>query len=151
MFDYQLNEQRERVMAVGFTVDFFYYSIGSADFLHSFFSTVAVNLEGGKWGSRFPVLMNELYQGKLPVEKADIAFEELNIIREELKKFSPDKVVWDIDDLSKQPPWGKNISKDITDLSNYFVTSDGEDFISVIFKALNDSKEMNAPVEIMSL
>ena len=151
MLDYQLNEQGERVMAVGFTVDFFYYSIGSADFLHSFFSTVAVNLEGGKWGSRFPVLMNELYQGKLPVEKADIASEELNTIREELKKFSPDKVVWDIDDLSKQPPWGKNISKDITDLSNYFVTSDGEDFISVIFKALNDSKEMNAPVEIMSL
>lgn len=138
-------------MAVGFTVDFFYYSIGSADFLHSFFSTVAVNLEGGKWGSRFPVLMNELYQGKLPVEKADIASEELNTIREELKKISPDKVVWDIDDLSKQPPWGKNISKDITDLSNYFVTSDGEDFISIIFKALNDSKEMNAPVEIMSL
>ena len=138
-------------MTVGFTVDFFYYSIGSADFLHSFFSTVAVNLEGGKWGSRFPVLMNELYQGKLPVEKADIASEELNTIREELKKFSPDKVVWDIDDLSKQPPWGKNISKDITDLSNYFVTSDGEDFISIIFKALNDSKEMNAPVEIMSL
>ena len=151
MLDYQLNEQGERVMAVGFTVDFFYYSIGSADFLHSFFSTVAVNLEGGKWGSRFPVLMNELYQGKLPVEKADIASEELNTIREELKKFSPDKVVWDIDDLSKQPPWGKNISKDITDLSNYFVTSDGEDFISIIFKALNDSKEMNAPVEIMSL
>lgn len=94
-------------MAVGFTVDFYYYSIGSADFLHSFFSTVAVNLEGGKWGSRFPVLMNELYQGKLPVEKTDIAFEELNTIREELKDFSPDKVVWDIDDLFKQPPWGK--------------------------------------------
>ena len=32
-------------MAVGFTVGFYYYSIGSADFLHSFFSTVAVNLE----------------------------------------------------------------------------------------------------------
>ena len=134
-------------MAVGFTVDFYYYSIGSADFLHSFFSTVAVNLEGGKWGSRFPVLMNELYQGKLPVEKTDIAFEELNTIREELKNFSPDKVVWDIDDLFKQPPWGKNISEDITDLSNYFVTSEGEDFISVLFTALNDSKEMKAPVE----
>ena len=138
-------------MAVGFTVDFYYYSIGSADFLHSFFSTVAVNLEGGKWGSRFPVLMNELYQGKLPVEKTDIAFEELNTIREELKNFSPDKVVWDIDNLFKQPPWGKNISDDITDLSNYFVTSEGEDFISVLFTALNDSKEMKAPVEIVSL
>ena len=87
----------------------------------------------------------------IPVEKTDIAFEELNTIREELKNFSPDKVVWDIDDLFKQPPWGKNISEDITDLSNYFVTSEGEDFISVLFTALNDSKEMKAPVEIVSL
>ena len=138
-------------MAVGFTVDFYYYSIGSADFLHSFFSTIAVNLEDKKWGSRFPVLMNELYQGKLSVENTDAAIKELNIIREELKQISPDKVVWDIDDLSKQPPWGKNISKDITDLSNYFVTSDGRDFISVLFTALNDSKEMKAPLEIVSL
>ena len=124
-------------MAVGFLVKFFYYSIGSADFLHSFFSTVAVNLEGGKWGSRFPVLMNELYQGNLSVK--------------ELKSFPPEKAVWDIDDLSKQPPWGKNISEEITDLSNYFVTSEGEDFISVFFTALKESKEMNAPLEITSL
>jgi len=138
-------------MAVGFTVGFYYYSIGSADFLHSFFSTVAVNLEDGKWGSRFPVLMNELYQGKLPVEKTDTAIKELTLIRDKLKNYSPDKVVWDIEDLSKQPPWGKNISKDITDLSNYFVTSDGRDFISVFFIALNNSKEMGAPLEIKSL
>ena len=138
-------------MAVGFTVGFYYYSIGSADFLHSFFSTVAVNLEDGKWGSRFPVLMNELYQGKLPVEKTDTAIKELTLIRDKLKNYSPDKVVWDIEDLSKQPPWGKNISEEITDLSNYFVTSDGRDFISVFFTALKDSKEMNAPLEITSL
>ena len=30
-------------------------------------------------------------------------------------------------------------------------TRDGEDFISVLFTALNDSKEMKAPVEIVSL
>ena len=138
-------------MAVGFTVGFYYYSIGSTDFLHSFFSTVAVNLEGGKWGSRFPALMNNLYQGKLPVEKTDIAIEELTCIRDELKNFTPDKVVWDIEDLSKQPPWGNNISEDITDLSNYFVTSDGRDFISVFFSALKNCKEMAAPLEITSL
>lgn len=32
-------------MAVGFKVGFFWYQIGSGDFLHCFFSTVAVNLE----------------------------------------------------------------------------------------------------------
>ena len=84
-------------------------------------------------------------------KKTDVAIEELTCIREELKSFPPEKAVWDIDDLSKQPPWGKNISEEITDLSNYFVTSDGEDFISVFFTALKESKEMNAPLEITSL
>ena len=111
-------------MAVGF----FWYQIGSGDFLHCFFSTV-VNLENGSWGSRFPLIMNKLYQGSLDSENVGKALIELNTIEEELGKISPDKVVWDIDDIKKQPPWGNNISKDITDLSNYFVTSDGEDFL----------------------
>ena len=39
---------------VGFKVKFYWYQIGSGDFLHAFFSTVAYNLENMKWGSRFP-------------------------------------------------------------------------------------------------
>ena len=73
--------------------------------------------------------MNERYQGTLDKDNVETAIEELKKIQLELQAFSPDKVVWDIDDLSNQPPWGKNISNDITNLSNYFVTSDGEDFI----------------------
>ena len=66
--------------------------------------------------------MNELYQGTLDKDNVETAIEELKKIQLELQAFSPDKVVWDIDDLSNQPPWGKNISNDITNLSNYFVT-----------------------------
>ena len=138
-------------MAVGFKVAFFWYPVGHGDFLHSFFSTVAHNLENGKWGSRFPAVMNELYGGKLRQEHIDKAIAELNIIEKELQKFSPDQVVWDIDDLSKQPPWGNNISKDITDLSNYFVTSGGDDFITVFFHALEAAKKANSEMEIISM
>lgn len=138
-------------MAVGFKVDFFWYQIGSGDFLHSFFSTVAVNLEDGKWGKRFPVIMNDLYKGKIDNKKVKKAIKEVEKIKTELKKFTPDKVVWDIDDLTKQPPWGDEISTDITDLSNYFVTSDGEDFLSIFMNALNEAKEMNTSIEIESL
>lgn len=138
-------------MAVGFKVMFFWYQIGNGDFLHSFFSTVAYNLENGRWGSRFPVIMNELYQGKLAQENIDKAIVELSIIKNELQKFSPEKVVWDIEDLSKQPPWGRNISKDITDLSNYFVTSGGDDFLTVFSHALEKAKEVNAAIEIKAV
>lgn len=95
--------------------------------------------------------MNELYQGKVNRKDIDKAIEELKIIKTELQKFSPDKVVWDIDDLSKQPPWKNNISKDITNLSNYFVTSDGNDFITIFLHALEKAKEVRAKIEIKSM
>lgn len=112
---------------------------------------MAYNLEDKKWGKRFPIIMNQLYQGKINQEDIDKAIEELSIIKKELQTFTSDKVVWDIDDMPKQPPWGSNISKDITDLSNYFVTSDGEDFISVLFYALEKAKEVNSDIEIKSV
>lgn len=50
---------------VGFKVKYYWFQIGSEDFLFSFFSTVAYNLENKKWGTKFPVIMNELYLGNL--------------------------------------------------------------------------------------
>lgn len=138
-------------MAVGFKVKFYWYQIGHGDFLHSFFSTIAYNLENEKWGSRFPVIMNKLYQGKIERENTDKALEELSIIKKELQALSPEKIVWDIEDLSKQPPWGNDISKDITNLSNYFVTSDGNEFLTVFSHALEKAKEVNAEIEIKSM
>ena len=92
--------------------------------------------------------MNELYQGTLDKDNVETAIVELKKIQLELQAFSPDKVIWDIDDLSKQPPWGKNISNDITNLSNYFVTSDGEDFITIFFNALEKAKKMQIDLTI---
>lgn len=137
-------------MAVGFKIDFLWYQIGTGDFLHSFFSTICVRLEDGKWGSKYPYVMNILYQGKLEYDEVKYAKKELYEIQEKLKYFSPSDVVWDIDDL-KQPPWGNNISADITDLSNYFVTSDGRDLIEIMFKAFEDSESEETCIEIVNL
>ena len=135
----------------GFTVGFYWFQIGTGDFLHSFFSTVALRLENGLWGSKYPVIMNELYQGELPANKTDLAIDELIQIKEGLRGLSSEQVVWDIEDLSKQPPWGNKISPDITDLSSYFVTSDGEDFIGVLERALKTAAEEGDALKIQSL
>jgi hypothetical protein len=135
----------------GFTVGFYWFQIGTGDFLHSFFSTIALRLENGSWGSKYPVIMNELYQGELSANKTELAISELKQIKEGLKRFSSEQVVWDIEDLSKQPPWGNKISPDITELSNYFVTSDGEDFISVFERALKTAAEEGDALKIESL
>ena len=123
---------------VGFKVGCIWYEIGAASFLHSFFSTVAYNLECGNWGTR-------LANANVPNAKV-----ELNTIENELKNLSPDKAIWDIEDLTKQPPWGNKISNQITDLSNYFITSDGRDFLTIFQNALDAAIEIKKDVIISS-
>ena len=94
--------------------------------------------------------MNELYQGKLTNANVPTAKVELNTIESELKKLPPDKVIWDMEDLTKQPPWGEKISNQITDLSNYFVTSDGRDFLTIFRKALDAAIEIKTDIIISS-
>ena len=87
-----------------------------------------------------------------PIKRAcRCAIGELAVISAELRDLSPDHVIWDIEDLSKQPPWGNDISEDITDLSNYFVTSDGEDFLTILLHALEKAKDVNEDVNIESM
>lgn len=138
-------------MATGFTVDFYWYALGTSDYVHAFFSTINYHLEKEGWGAKYPHLMKELYSGRLPFENIPKAIEEAKVVHEKLKLFSPSEVVWDIEDLSKQPPWGDNISSDITDLSNYFVTSDGKDMFEVLFRVLNKALEEKVDLIIETL
>ena len=135
-------------MAVGLKIDFLWYSIGHPDFLHSFFSTICVNLENLNWGSKFPILMKELYQGKLKYENIDSAIRELNEIELLFRKLGTDKAVWDIDNLKLTPPWGDNISPDIHNLSEYFWTSDGYNLFEIIREALEEGKKERIDVEL---
>jgi hypothetical protein len=123
-------------MAVGFRVGNIIDEVGSTDFLHAFFSTISGRLEPRGWGSRFPELMNELYQGRLGSAKAQKVLMDLATIRAELKRFQPKDVIWDIEKPEGRPPWGDKISSDITDLSNYFVTSTGRDMFEVLDECL---------------
>jgi 2,3-bisphosphoglycerate-dependent phosphoglycerate mutase len=136
---------------VGLKVGPIFYKIGTGSFLHSLFSTVAYNLENNNWGSRFPLIMNELYYKSLTPDKIDSATEELKTIFTELEEYSPSMVVWDIEDLSKQPPWGNNIAERITSLANYFYTSDGEDLFDVFKKAMDAAKKVNKEISVQSL
>ena len=136
---------------VGFFVDPMFYTVGSGDFLNSFFSTVYIKLEKSKWGSKYPIIMNDLYSGKIEKEKINEAQAELDALKKHLAKFSPKEIVWDFEDPNALPPWGSDISSEITDLSNYFVTSDGENLLDVLEKAMNTSIEIEEDLEIMSL
>ncbi len=138
-------------MSVGLRVRSNVWLVGTSDFFHAFFSTVGARLEPDGWGSRFPALMNELYAGELSGEHAPAALAELDQVREELRQLPPSDVVWDVEDRSKQPPWGDDISDDITDLGNYFVTEDGKDLIEVLGEAIAYSGRSGAPLRVQQI
>lgn len=134
-------------MTVGIKVGSITDEIGTSDFFHAFFSTVSGTLEK-QWGERFPSLM-QLYTGSLPFNLAPAALAELGDIRSKLAGFSPDCVIWDVEDRAKMPPWGSNISTDITSLGNYFVTSTGRDLIALLQEALEASRDEQQTAEIV--
>ena len=136
-------------MTVGFKVGSITDEIGSSDFFHAFFSTIAVRLELA-WGARFPVLMTKLYQGELRQEDAVLALGELATIQSELRAFPPSQIVWDNDDKSKSPPWGTEIAATITDLSNYFVTSTGRDLIETLREGIEELRDQGGVGRVLN-
>ncbi len=62
---------------VGLRLGNLYWEIGSADFLHAFFSTFSHHFEPDGFGAQFPVLMRHLYAGELSPELGPKAKDEL--------------------------------------------------------------------------
>jgi hypothetical protein len=125
-------------MAVGLRVGQITDELGSADFVHAFFSTISGNCEEA-WGAKYPFLMNHLYLGHLKAQDAGKALAELRDARTILARLPVAKLIWDIEDASAAPPWGDNIAADITALGNYFVTSVGRDMFAVFEEALQEA------------
>jgi hypothetical protein len=93
--------------------------------------------------------MNELYYGELAGEHAPGALAELAQVHAELRRLPPSDVVWDVEDRAKQPPWGDDISAEITDLGNYFVTADGRDLIDTAAEAIAYAGRSGAPLRVV--
>lgn len=124
--------------------------IGPGDLLHSLFSTVAVHLENGVWGARFPTILGELYQGSLPASDADAALVEMREMKRELSALPPDKVVWDIDNLSADPPWGRQVGAHVTSVAGYYVTTSQRNLVDEIIDNLESLQEFGGTLDIVS-
>ena len=124
------------------------YPVGTGEFLGSFFDTIAVLLEGGSRGSRFPALASLYENGELAPQLAGAARAQLAEAAVALAAFAPAEVVWDIDDPSLKPPWGDTIAPTIRTLAEYHVTSDGRQLIAVLDTALDASARVDKPLRI---
>ena len=71
-------------MPLGLHVGEVTWRVGSPDLLHEFFATISERLEPLGWGTRFPALLNDLYQGELAPDHVETALSELLLARREL-------------------------------------------------------------------
>jgi 2,3-bisphosphoglycerate-dependent phosphoglycerate mutase len=122
------------------------WTVGEDDFLHSFFSTVAYQLEVEGWGSRFPALVRELHAGRLPTGRTPEARRELETIRRELGELPPEARVYDYDDPNRETPWP--VPPGASSLAECFLTATGKDLLDVLSRALDVSEEADRDVEI---
>lgn len=123
-------------MALGLHVGDLTWRVGSPDLLHAFFSTITVRLEPQGWGTRFPALMNELYQGELTPGRVETALSELLLARRELSFLPAARMVWDADDPDAPSPRGAAMAGGAPDASKCFFTEDGKDLFDVLLAAL---------------
>ncbi len=137
-------------MVVGFSVDCFWHHVGRADALYSLFSTICLRLEDGKRGSKYPYIMNDLYNGKLENKFVDVAMNEVKEIKEGLKKLSFEDVVWDIEDLSMEAKFVYDVS-DKSSLLNFYINADRDNFIELLQKALETAKELDLDLTLAVL
>lgn len=122
--------------------------IGAPSFLKAFFSTVFVVLETPGWGTRYPVLMRDLYQGRVSGPQVATLAIELLAVRVALSSHSPAAVVWDFERPEARPPWGDAISPDIRSLANYFVTSEGKSLLGELIALCEYASRRSLDVRI---
>ncbi|HEX4096287.1 MAG TPA: Imm70 family immunity protein, partial [Caulobacteraceae bacterium] len=71
-------------MSAGLLIDNIFYDLGEADIFDSLFSTIGANLEESGWGTRFPLMLRDLYYHHLDYSDAPAALSEIKNIRKEL-------------------------------------------------------------------
>jgi hypothetical protein len=123
-------------------------ALGQDDFVHSFFSTVAYQLEKEGWGSRFPALMKELFRGRLPKDHVPQARVELEQVRDELSRLPPEARVYTYDDPNRPTPWP--IPPGASSLADCFLSVNGKNVLDLVERALDLSERTGADVEIRS-
>lgn len=123
--------------------------IGPGGLLHALCSTIAVKLENGVWGSRFPLILNALYQGELAPQHARAAMQEAQAIKRELAALAPSEVVWDIEKPGAAPPWGDDVGAHVSNMAHYFVTSTGRNLVDEIIDNLESQIEFGGPLQIV--
>lgn len=140
----------EFIMTVAFKQENVITEVGPESILHAFFSTLTMLLEPDGVGTKFPKLMNGLYQGRLQESDAKQALIEVQRVIEYFKNTSVDRLIWDLDDSTKVPPIDYDSMCDKSSLYSYFRSLSGRNIAAEIVDNIEAQIEFGGDLEIIS-
>lgn len=121
-------------------------NIGGSDIWKAVYSTIVSCI--GEKRNDFKLALDFLKSGKCNGEQGYEVARQINLIRDELSQFSPDKAVYDIDHPGLTAPWVGQLSPVITSCANLFTTADGEDLLYELVSILCYAKVAKTDVRV---
>ena len=109
-------------------------NVGGEDIFVSLCSTIFSLLKGSE--AKIYLALGFLENGMCTFEKAHETARQFNHIRDMLSQFSPERIVYDKDDLKKHAPWEGKISPITTSCANFYTTAEGQDLLFEIVSIL---------------
>ena len=122
--------------------------VGTNDILFSLNSTISCRLEAIK--NRINKAIDFLEEGACSYENAREVANQFILIKEELSKLSPDKVIYNLRFLEKRGPWEGNLSEGVKSIADLYTTANGMKLLDEMIKILIYADETKTSVEIFA-
>jgi hypothetical protein len=122
--------------------------LGAPLAVEGLFATITYRLEPGGRGSRFPLVMNRLYAGRLDPKDAPAALTELAQIEAGLLALTPNHVVWSLTDLRRRDDRNMPVNHAAGNVRDYFVTADGRPIVDALRDTVLRCRDGRQAVEL---
>jgi hypothetical protein len=126
------------------------FDLGPPAIMEGLFATISYRLEPDGRGSRFPIVMNRLYAGRLGPADLSAACRELEEIETGLASLPSDRAVWSFSDLRRRDDSRLPVNHAARNVRDYFVAGDGRPLVTVLRDATRRSQDRNEHVELAS-
>lgn len=124
--------------------------LDSGEHFRSFFSTIWNRLEHRRWGSRFPVMMNKLFQGYADASDMDALAAELKVIQEEFRQLPVYELTWNYEKPDACPPDGMQFDAPVRTCEDFFLHYNGLDLFHALWGCIEAVKWQHTAVRVKS-
>lgn len=142
----QEGERGEIVGDVTLRVGSWEQPLNRPEVVEAFFGTLTYRLEPKGKGTRFPVLVRQLFASRLAPASVPAALAELAQATDELRQLPADKAVVSHLDLRRFPDHGQPVDQGAKNLADLFIARDGRPILAILEGALREGERSRRPV-----